>query len=547
MEARLRQLEAELEAVRQELQTAHEKQRTGDEAFRRFSESGLLGIALFQISGTIVFANDAFLRMIGWDSADLGEGAMRWGQLTPPEWAEHAAEALEALKTHRSCDPFEAEYLRRDGTRFWGLFTGVRVDDRNIAAFLFDVTERKRAELAVRESEARYRTLVQALSQSVWRLDADGRPVDAQTGWHDRTEQTPGESDPWRWLEALHPEDREPTRAAWVYALESQTPFSAEYRVRSASGDFRYMAIRGIPRRDEAGSLREWVGTVTDITERKRLEETLRKHAEELRRADHAKDLFLAMLGHELRTPLSTLQGTLQLIHRQRHRYPDLVSLHARMERQVQRIGRLVDDVQDVSRIVRGRLSLRCEPLDLVQLVRETAEDQRGGLEERNLTFRCELPAEPILVSGDRTRLIQVLVNLLHNAGKFTDPGGEITVRLGSKGERVTVEVVDTGIGVDPALLPNLFDSFTQAESSLDRSRGGLGLGLALVKGIVENHGGQVWATSPGPARGAAFSFDLPRMPERRPEPEPPAVSSVGEGDDDVHAGRGQLHPHRGG
>lgn len=416
MEERLRQLETELDAVRQELQEAREKQRAGDESFRRFSESGILGIALFDLFGTILFANDAFLRMTGCPLSDVSEGNCHWKQITPPESVESLAHALDALKARGGCDPFEAEFMRRDGIRFWGLFTGVPVSGENVAAFLLDVTERKRAEIALRE------------------------------------------------------------------------------------------------------------------------------YAEELKRADHAKDLFLAMLGHELRTPLSTLTATLQVLQRQSEGFPEVSRLHGRMARQIERMGRLVDDIQDVTRIVRGMLSLHGEPLDLVPLVRETVEDQRGGLEGRELTLRCELPEQPLPTWGDQTRLVQLLVNLLNNAGKFTDAGGQVVVRLTRNGDRAGIEVSDSGIGIEAAILPHLFDSFTQAEDSLHRSRGGLGLGLALVKGIAELHGGTVRAASPGPARGASFTVELPLRSVEYSEP--PAMPDAAESDDGVHASYRDLHSH---
>jgi CheY-like chemotaxis protein/anti-sigma regulatory factor (Ser/Thr protein kinase) len=180
----------------------------------------------------------------------------------------------------------------------------------------------------------------------------------------------------------------------------------------------------------------------------------------------------------------------------------------------VQHQARLVDDLLDTSRISRGRIELQPERLDLVRLIHDAAEDYRSPLEETGLTLSMALPAEAIWVDGDRTRLCQVLGNLLNNAMKFTEPGGTVTVAvaLQAEGSGVAVRVRDTGIGIDPEILPRLFESFIQGDRSLDRSRGGLGLGLALVKGLVELHRGEVHVHSEGPGKGAEFAFLLPAV-----------------------------------
>jgi signal transduction histidine kinase len=193
------------------------------------------------------------------------------------------------------------------------------------------------------------------------------------------------------------------------------------------------------------------------------------------------------------------------------------------VERQVHHMTRLVDDLLDVSRIIRGKILLRCQRLDLTRLVRDTVQDHRSALEQSGLTLDLELPQAPVWVMGDPTRLAQVLDNLLQNAAKFTDPGGRVTVRLSveERQDFATITVHDTGIGITPELLPHVFESFTQADRSLDRSRGGLGLGLALVKGLIERHGGAVRATSAGPGYGAAFGISLP-LEQRPAAPEAP-------------------------
>jgi signal transduction histidine kinase len=240
----------------------------------------------------------------------------------------------------------------------------------------------------------------------------------------------------------------------------------------------------------------------------------LQRLSEQLVEADRRKDKFLAMLGHELRNPLAPLANCLHVLRHWRGDAATVERAREVMERQVRYLTRLVDDLLDVSRITRGKILLHSEPLDLAALVQYTVEDRRPALAAAALILLVELPDEPVWVSGDPTRLVQVLDNLLANAGKFTRPGGQVSVRLrpDPSGDRATLTVRDTGIGIEPAILPQVFDSFAQADRSLDRSQGGLGLGLSIVKGLVELHGGEVWARSEGLGRGSEFGFCLPLL-----------------------------------
>jgi CheY-like chemotaxis protein len=224
------------------------------------------------------------------------------------------------------------------------------------------------------------------------------------------------------------------------------------------------------------------------------------------------------MLGHELRNPLAPIRNALQIL-RLRGGEPATVTWSAELlDRQVRHMTRLIDDLLDVTRLGRGKMLLRRETVDLNQLVAATAEDHRLTLEAAGLKLQVEVPSEPLRVLGDPTRLAQVVGNLLHNAGKFTDPGGRVTVRAERDEQqgRAVVTVHDTGVGIPPELLPHLFERFTQGDSSSTRSRGGLGLGLALVKGLVELQGGEVRAVSDGPGHGATFTCWFPLAQESK-------------------------------
>jgi signal transduction histidine kinase len=253
---------------------------------------------------------------------------------------------------------------------------------------------------------------------------------------------------------------------------------------------------------------------------------TARYDAEEaLREASRRKDEFLSMLSHELRNPLAPIRNSLYLLERS-----DLDEVAARRARevagrQVAHLTRLVDDLLDITRIARGKIELRRADLDLAALARRTCDDHRGLMQEDALALDVQTPEEPVWVHGDETRLVQVLGNLLHNAAKFTPAGGRVLVSVTSADGWAVLHVRDTGTGIEPALLETVFEPFTQAEQALARSQGGLGLGLALVKGMVEAHGGTVNVTSAGPGHGADFLIDLPlaraaSKPSAPPEPE---------------------------
>ncbi len=276
---------------------------------------------------------------------------------------------------------------------------------------------------------------------------------------------------------------------------------------------------------DASGRLGAVLSLVLDVTDRKRIEQ-------ELRDANRAKDDFLGMLSHELRNPLAPIRNSLYVLD---HAEPTGQQARRAKEvagRQLAHLTRLVDDLLDVTRIVRGKVELRRSDLDLVEITRRIAEDHRALLRERGIEFRVDTPREPIWINADETRLAQVIGNLLHNAAKFTPDGGRVTVTALALPGSAELHVSDTGTGIDADLLQDIFNPFVQAKQSLARTEGGLGLGLALVKGLVELHGGSVAATSAGQDRGATFTVRLPRTasprdagasgPAEEPAPTPP-------------------------
>ncbi|HEU4343924.1 MAG TPA: ATP-binding protein [Candidatus Binatia bacterium] len=320
----------------------------------------------------------------------------------------------------------------------------------------------------------------------------------------------------------VHPDDLAHVREQYRRFETSLEGEVLEWQQRGVhvDGTHRWFHVRAtVFERTADRRVRSVIGYSRDITKQKQLEterEELLAMAEQSRaeaeKVNRTKDEFLATLGHELRNPLGVISTSVQLLRRKGPPEPVLQELRDTIERQVEHIARLIDDLLDVSRISRGKILLDKKPCNLTGIVSTTLEDYRVQLEEADLHLVLDLPDRPVWATADRTRVAQIAGNLLHNAIKFTEPGGYVTVRLAENTDaKVAVLTVrDTGIGIEPHLVTGLFEPFVQAECSIERSRGGLGLGLALVKGLVELHGGTVEGSSEGRGEGSEFTVRLP-------------------------------------
>jgi PAS domain S-box-containing protein len=266
--------------------------------------------------------------------------------------------------------------------------------------------------------------------------------------------------------------------------------------------------------RDEEGRLRGFAKVLRDRTEQKRLEEALHQRAEQLAQEARQKDTFLAVLAHELRNPLAPIRNALQVIRLSTNDLTLIQQMGAIAERQLNYMTHLVDDLLDLSRISRGLIRLLKEAVDVSQPVRLAIEGVQPLVQERGLTLSVSLPPLPIHIEADPTRLQQIVGNLLTNAIKYTDPGGQILISVAQQETNVVLRVRDTGIGIAADMLGMIFDLFVQAERRLDRSQGGLGIGLTLVRRLVEMHGGTVTAHSEGPGKGSEFVVRLPILPQ---------------------------------
>jgi two-component system CheB/CheR fusion protein len=315
------------------------------------------------------------------------------------------------------------------------------------------------------------------------------------------------------------PEAARPPMAALTQAIAAGEEFAGEWPDYRKDGSRLWIDARVSRFSDAEGRPVGILGLAHDITARKLAEEALKE-------ADRRKDEFLAMLGHELRNPLAPIRTTLEVLRLGRPDGERLEKSLATMDRQVTHLTRLVDDLLDVSRITRGLVELQRAPVELAAVVGQAVEMARVAVASRGHELLVTLPARAVRLEADATRLTQVLFNLLNNAAKYTEPGGRIWLTAAPDGAAVELRVRDTGVGIGPELLPRVFDLFTQGERTLDRSQGGLGLGLTLVKRLVEMHGGTVEARSAGPGQGSEFVVRLP-APAAAPAGQPPAPAAA--------------------
>jgi PAS domain S-box-containing protein len=418
--------------------------------------------------------------------------------------------------------------LRKDGSRFWAnvVITSLRDESGALIGFgkvTRDLTERKAAEEQRRVAETRLGLLIESVTDyAIFILDTEGRVATWNPGAQRIKGYRPDEIIGSH-FSRFYP-DSDVRAGKCEHELEvaqREGRFEDEgWRIRKDGSQFwANVVISAI--RDDLGNLVGYSKVTRDLTERVRAE---RERAARLaaERASEAKDEFMAMLGHELRNPLAPIVSALQLL-KLRGDARSTRELQI-IERQASQMTRLVDDLLDVSRVSRGKIVLKSAPLDIRDPLAKAAEMAIPLFEDKAQRFQVNVPPLPLAVLGDEARLVQVFANLLTNAAKYTPHGGHITLTVARSDASVVVEVKDDGIGIEPTLLPRVFDLFVQGYQNVDRSEGGLGLGLALVSSLVDLHGGRVDARSPGKGRGSTFTVILPACEDVIPAgPAPPA------------------------
>jgi PAS domain S-box-containing protein len=383
-----------------------------------------------------------------------------------------------------------------------------------------DITERKRAEEALRESERHFREMIDALPAAVYTTDAQGRLTHFNPACIELSGRVPElGSDHWcvTWKlyhpdGTLMPEDECPMAIA---LNDGRNVRGTEAIAERPDGTRVWFMPYPTPLRDSEGHIVGGINMLVDITERKKTEDALRQSKETLTEADRRKDEFLAMLGHELRNPLAPIRNMLEIL-KQGDGHPDLMQqARATMDRQLGHMTRLIDDLLDVSRINRGRIELKLELVELASVIDQSIEACRPLADCAKHEVTVTLPSEPIHLHADPMRLAQVFGNLLNNACKYTEMGGRIGLSAelaggGRQPREVVVTVKDSGMGIPPDKLDSIFGMFTQVDRTLERSQGGLGIGLTLAKRLVEMHGGSIQAFSDGADRGSEFVVRLP-------------------------------------
>src|SRR5947209_6431920 len=478
------------------------------------------GIFMMDPAGSVISWNVGAQRIFGYTEAEII--GQPFSHLFPPdESAEAGAELGRAQRDDRATD--DRWHVRKDGTRLWcsGVTTALREKTagtlKGFVKVLRDLTHDKELENALKASEAKYRRLFETAKDGILILDAstgkitDANPFMAKLLGYDRAEFMGKE--------------------LWQIGLFHDIGASrAAYRELRAKG---YVRFEHLPLATKAGrpvevefisNIYEVNGqevaqcNIRDITDRSRLERQAAEQAVALADLARRKDEFLAMLSHELRNPLAAIHYGVKLLGRQQgHENQHQRLARTVIEHQVGQMAHCLDDLLEVGRITTGRIRLQKERMDIRGIAERALETVRPLLDERKHELSVSLPPEPIWLHADPTRLEQVVVNVLHNAAKYTDVGGRIALTIQQEDDKAVLRVRDNGTGIAAELLPRVFDLFTQADRSLDRAQGGLGIGLCVVQRLVEMHGGTVGVHSAGLRQGSEFSVRLPVAPAPAP------------------------------
>ncbi len=384
-----------------------------------------------------------------------------------------------------------------------------------------DITTRKRAERRLRDSEERYRTLIQTSAAIVWTTTPEGAFTGLQTSWVAFTGQTREQSAGMGWLDAVHPDDRAEAERCWMQSVHTGQLYAADYRVRQADGAWRIMDVRAVPILDDE-EVREWVGTHTDITERRRAEEELNAAKESAEAANRAKSQFLANMSHELRTPLSAVIGYAEMIEEDLGERGDAALLGdvGKIKFNARHLLSLINDVLDLSKIEADRMTTFAEPFEVATLLHDVAATAEALVRQKDNTLVLETGEDLGAMHTDQVKLRQCLFNLVSNAAKFSE-GGRIVLRAERHGTEMLFSVADSGIGMTQEQVDRLFERFSQADASTTRRFGGTGLGLAITRAFCRLLGGDVTVASTL-GHGSTFTIRVPAtLAEPAAEPQP--------------------------
>jgi PAS domain S-box-containing protein len=512
-ELRLAEFGTHVASIVLERDRAREALRESEQRFRTMIDALPAAVYTTDAAGRLTHFNPACVTLSG-HLPEIGTDhwCVSWKMYRPdgtPLPHDQCPMAV-ALKEGRSVRGEQIIAERPDGSRAWiePYPTPLRDGEGNLVGgvnMLVDVTESKRAEQALRTSEERFRAIVSQASAGLAETDVTGKFTLVNhryceiTGYSREELLTSG----MRMQDITHPEDLPRNLTLFQRLVSGGPDFEIEIRYVRKDGSVAWVNNSVCAIRDETGQVRSAAAVVLDVTERVQVREALKE-------ADRRKDEFLATLAHELRNPLAPIRNSLAILRVSSNSDPATERIHEMLERQVAHLVRLVDDLLEISRITRGKIELRKERVELARIVHSALETSKPLLESAGHQLHLALPAQPVLLEADPVRLAQVLANLLNNAAKYTEEGGQIWLSARPEPGEIMISVRDSGLGIPADMLPKVFELFAQVDRTLKRAQGGLGIGLALVKSLVQMHGGRVEARSAGPGQGSEFIIRLP-------------------------------------
>ncbi|MBV8232303.1 MAG: PAS domain S-box protein, partial [Planctomycetaceae bacterium] len=503
-------------------------------------QSALDGIIGMDHEGRVVEFNPSAERLFGYRRDEI-LGRPLAELIIPPALRERYRRGLSAsLATGEGPvigRRIEFPALRADGTEFPAELALTRVPAAGppqFTGFIRDLTEQKRAERALWESEQRLHLALDASQLGTFHWDLSSGSLT----WNARCREHFGVSPDAEvtldlFYDRLHPDDRERTRQAVARAIEDRAEYDIEFRSVDRQGRTRWIHAKGRVFDDPSGQPCHFHGTTIDVTGRKRQEQDLLEAKEAAEAASRAREQFLAVLSHELRTPLTPVLATVTALEARRDLPPGLDDEVAMIRRNVEAETRLIDDLLDLTRLIRGKIALHEEVLDVHDALHAALAACRGDIEAKRIVASLDLGARSHHVRADRVRIHKVFRNLIDNAVKFTPEGGRIGLLTADDVPGVlVVRISDNGVGIEPEALARIFDAFEQAERTLTRRFGGLGLGLAISRRLVEMHQGSLTASSAGRDQGATFTLRLPTIapPAAPGRPTRPSSSPRSEG-----------------
>jgi PAS domain S-box-containing protein len=498
--------------------TAEIALRESEQRFRHMADHAPVMIWVTDGDGSCTFLGKTWYEFTGrTPETSLGFG---WVDAVHPDDRAIARDSFLVANAAQRAYRSEYRVRNKNGEYHWVIDAALPrfAEDGRFLGFIgsvIDITERKLAEEALRTSEQLYRAIGESIDYGVWTCDPQGHCTYASESFLKLVGMTQEQCAQFGWGNALHPDDAESTIAAWRECVRTGGTWDVEHRFLGADGKWHPILARGVPVRNEQGEVTAWAGINLDISRLKQVEE-------ELRDADHRKDEFLAVLAHELRNPLAPIRTGLELMRLAGDDPAAIEEVRATMDRQSQQMVRLIDDLLDVSRITRGTVELRICRVELSTVIENAVETARPIIEEMGHKLDVTVPKQPIVLEADGTRLSQVIANLLNNAAKYMDRGGRIELVADRQQSTAVVTVRDSGIGIPPEMIDRIFDMFTQVDGSLERAHGGLGIGLTLVKRLVEMHDGSVEVHSAGRDQGSEFTVRLPAVVGLLSEPVTP-------------------------